>query len=111
MSIEMGLFLRGRLVGVKDDFEINTKTKERYDYKALGIEVPFINSFGMSSPLTKEVRIGQDKLNDAAFMKSLHDFQNDFIEVEIMVGGFKKLFVTKSAVISVLGDQELKQVG
>lgn len=100
--MEYGIFIKGKLIGVKTGFNTKKGTGERFEYVALGIDIPFVNSFGISSTLTKEIRISQDKQKDAAFMKSLQENHLAFIEIEIGVGDYRNLFVSKNAVINVL---------
>lgn len=101
-NIEQGIFIRGTLVGVKQDSFVNRATSEVFPFTAIGICTPFVNSFGIETPMTKEIRISKEKLNDAAFMKSLSDNHMALVELEIGVGDFKNLYVGKSAVLNVL---------
>jgi hypothetical protein len=108
--MEHGIFIRGTLIGTKDD-SYRTKDGQNRPFKALGINVPITNSFGFKSSITKEIRISEQKQNDAAFMKSLADnYQND-VELEISIGDYKQLYVPQSSVLTVLNSQPLKQVG
>lgn len=109
--MDSGIFIRGRLVGVKDDSNTSKKTGEVFAYKALGVELPFTNSFGFTSSLIKEIRISKQKLNDAAFIKSLSDNNSKQIELEIGVGDFRNLFVANHAVLTVIGEHKLQQAG
>jgi hypothetical protein len=97
----LGIFIRGTLIGTKNDSNTNKKSGEVFNYTALGINLPFTNSFGQESTITKEIRISKNKLNDAAFMQSLKDNFNNLVELEIGVGDFKNLFVANSAVLKV----------
>ena len=106
--MDLGIFIRGRLIGVKNDKNTSKKTGEVFNYTALGIDLPFTNSFGVKSTITKEIRISKQKLNDAAFMKYLQEHHNKLVEIEIGIGDFKNLFVSSTAVITVLNDNKLQ---
>jgi hypothetical protein len=98
----LGIFIRGTLIGTKNDSNTSKKTGEVFNYTALGINLPFTNSFGQESTITKEIRISKTKLNDAAFMQTLKENFNKLVELEIGVGDFKNLFVANSAVLKVM---------
>lgn len=102
----LGIYIRGLLIGIKNDSNTSKKTGEVFTYTALGVNLPFTNSFGLESMITKEIRISKQKLNDAAFMKSLQDNQGNQIELEIGVGDFKNLFVANKAVLNVLSSAQ-----
>lgn len=100
--MECGIFIKGRLVGIKNGFNIKKGTGERFDYVALGIDIPFVNSFQMQTSMVKEIRISTDKQKDAAFMKSLEENYLAVVELQIGVGDFRNLFVSKDAVLNIL---------
>ncbi len=105
--MEHGIFIRGTLIGTKDD-SYRTKDGQTKSFKALGINVPITNSFGFKSSLTKEIRISEQKQNDAAFMKSLSDNFQKEVELEISIGDYKQLYVPQSSILTVLNNQTLK---
>jgi len=106
--MDSGIFIRGHLIGTKNDSNTSKKTGEVFNYTALGINLPFKNSFGHESTITKEIRISKQKLNDAAFMKSLEENHGKLIEIEIGVGDFKNLFVANGAVLTILNQNKLQ---
>ena len=106
--MELGIFIRGQLIGTKNDSNTSKKTGETFSYSALGINIPFKNSFGHESIMTKEIRISKQKMNDAAFLKSLEDNYNKYVEIEIGVGDFRNLFVTQNATLTILDVNQLK---
>lgn len=108
MSIEQGIFIRGKLRGTKNDSFTNRQTGEVYPFTALGIDLPFTNSFGIRSFITKEVRISKDKLKDSSFMKTLNESFEKYVELEISIGDFKNLFVSNNCVITVLSEEKLR---
>jgi hypothetical protein len=109
--MDSGIYIRGVLVGTKDGSYRN-KAGENVPFKALGVNVPIINSFGFESFITKEIRIGTQKLNDAAFMKSLTDNFNNFVELEIGFGDFSRIYVPNNAVLNVIQtSNQLSKVG
>jgi len=101
-KIEHGIFITGQLIGIKQGSYTNRQTGEVFPYTALGISLPFLNSFNQQDNLIKEIRIGKDKLNDASFMKALSDNCNAIVKLEIGVGDYKNLYVTKGAILEVV---------
>lgn len=106
--MDLGIFIRGHLIGTKNDSNTSKKTGETFSYSALGINIPFKNSFGHESVMTKEIRISKQKLADAAFMKSLEENYGKLVELEIGVGDFRNLFVANNSVLTVLDQNTLK---
>ncbi len=106
--MEHGIFIRGTLIGTKDD-SYKKKDGQTQTFKALGINIPITNSFGFNSFLTKEIRISEQKQNDAAFMKSLSDNHQKQVELQISIGDYKQLYVPQNSVLTVLDTQHLKQ--
>lgn len=105
MSIETGTFLRGNLVGVRDqsrDYSDANGHPKTSKWKEIGIETQIMNSFGRPQTITKVVRISSDKEKDAAFMKSLAENHNQLIEIPVNVGDYKSLYVDSSATIQLL---------
>lgn len=100
--MDCGIFIKGRLIGTKNGFNLKKGTGERFDYVALGIDIPFINSFNIVTSMVKEIRISLDKQKDAAFMKSLQENHLAIVELQIGVGDYKNLYVSKDAVLNVL---------
>ena len=107
--IEQGIYITGQLIGTKQGAYVNKVTGESFPYTALGISIPFVNSFQQQDSLIKEIRIGKDKLNDASFMKSLADNHNAIVKLEIGVGDYKNLYVVKHAILEVIQPSEMKQ--
>lgn len=99
--MESGIFIRGVLIGTKDGSYKNGKG-ETVNYKALGINVPITNSFGFESFISKEIRIGTQKLNDATFIKSITDNFNSFVELEVGFGDFSRIYVPNSAILKII---------
>jgi hypothetical protein len=103
-ELQSGIFIRGKLIGTKTDSNKSKVSGEVFPYTALGINVPMTNSFGIKTFITKEIVISKDKLNDAAFMKSVNDNFEQFVEIEIGVGNFKQMYVPFTSVLTVLKD-------
>lgn len=102
MDTTSGIFIRGKLIGTKQDSNKSKVSGEVFPYTAIGINVPMTNSFGIKTFITKEVVISKDKLNDAAFMKSVNDSFEKDVELEIGVGNFKQMYVPITSVLTVL---------
>jgi len=103
--MESGIFLRGVLVGTRDikrNYTNNNGEQKTTEYKEIGIEVEYKNTYGRSQTLTKNIRISEDKTRDASFMKSLSDNHLALIELPVNVGDFKSLYVDSSATVDVI---------
>ena len=91
---------------------MNKKTGEAVNYQAIGVDTLFVNSFGVETSITREIRLSKEQSSDAIFMRSLTDNHNKFIEVEIGVGDFKNIYVHKNNnIIVISADSQLSKVG
>ena len=102
MDQSSGIFIRGKLIGTKQDSNKSKVSGEVFPYTAIGINVPMTNSFGIKTFITKEIVISKDKLNDAAFMKSVNESFEKNVELEIGVGNFKQMYVPITSVLTIL---------
>jgi hypothetical protein len=100
-----GVFIRGKLIGTKNDNHKSKVSGELFPYTAIGINVPMTNSFGIKTFITKEIEIPKQKLNDANFMKTVNDSFEKFVELEIGVGNYKQMYVPITSVLTVLTKQ------
>ena len=100
--MEQGIFITGRLIGTKVQTNTKRNSTETYSYDALGIDLPITNSFGVKTTITKEVRVSKDKMKDSSFIKSVQDNLIAIVKLEVGVGDYQNIFVSRHAILEVI---------
>jgi hypothetical protein len=106
-----GLLMRGVLVGTK---QINDKWKNQDGVwvdkfvTVVGIETEFTNGFGRVQKYTQELHLFENKLNDAAFMQSLVENNQNLVEIPCFVH-YRKIVVEGTAVLNVIDNTDFQR--